>query len=430
MREGPWRKKRERHKLSALIEDVKARKILNSRGDMTIEVDVITIDGVGSASAPSGASTGKAEAIPFPEGGVEEAVKKVEQLIAPEIIGLFADEQAEIDIVLHELDGTEDFQNIGGNTTYAVSLAVADAAASSYGLPLFQYLGGSLASALPYPLGNVIGGGKHASGKTTDIQEFLVLPLGAPSFSAAIEANAAIHKNLKGLLKKIDHTFTGGKGDEGAWAPNISNDEALKAVSRACKDISEEFGFECKVGLDVASSSMWNPQKKHYIYTSDGLSRDTGEQIEYILDLIREYDLIYVEDPVHEDDFESFKELTSKSRGCLICGDDLFVTNVKRLGQGIKKGAGNAIIIKMNQVGTLTDTWETTRLAQENSYVPVVSHRSGETAASLITHLAVAFNAPVIKTGVVGGERISKLNELIRIEEILGGRSRMPKLEI
>jgi len=416
--------------LSAIIEDVRARKIYNSRGNATIEVDVTTIDGFGSASAPSGASTGKAEAVPFPEGGVEEAIRKVEELIAPEVIGLYADEQEEIDTLLHELDETEDFRNIGGNTAYAVSLAVADAAADSYDLPLYQYLGGSLASDLPYPLGNVVGGGKHALGKATDIQEFLVLPIGAPSFSATVEANAAIHKRLKALLRKVDLNFTGGKGDEGAWAPNISNIEALEAVSGACREVSEEAGFECRPALDVAASSLWDSEKRRYVYTRDGLRRDSGEQIEYVLDVIEKYGLVYVEDPVHEDDFQGFKELTSKSRGCLICGDDLFVTNVKRLGEGIKKGAGNSIIIKMNQVGTLTDTWAATRLAQENGYVPVVSHRSGETAASHIAHLAVAFRAPIIKTGVVGGERIAKLNELIRIEETLGDRAQMAKLKM
>ena len=416
--------------MSAIIEDVRARKIYNSRGNATIEVDVPTIDGFGSASAPSGASTGKAETVPFPEGGVEEAIRKVEELIAPEVIGLYADEQEEIDTLLHELDETEDFRNIGGNTAYAVSLAVADAAADSYDLPLYQYLGGSLASDLPYPLGNVVGGGKHALGKATDIQEFLVLPIGAPSFSAAVEANAAIHKRLKALLRKVDPNFTGGKGDEGAWAPNISNVEALEAVSGACREVSEEAGFECRPALDVAASSLWDTEKRRYVYTRDDLRRDSGEQIEYVLDLIEKYGLVYVEDPVHEDDFQGFKELTSKSRSCLICGDDLFVTNVKRLGEGIKKGAGNSIVIKMNQVGTLTDTWAATRLAQENRYVPVVSHRSGETAASHIAHLAVAFRAPIIKTGVVGGERIAKLNELIRIEETLGERAQMAKLKM
>ena len=416
--------------MSTTIEEVRARQILNSRGNPTIEVDVYTIDGFGRASAPSGASTGRAEAVPFPKGGVKEAVKKVMETIAPEIVGLYADEQEEIDMILHEIDGTENFENIGGNTAYAVSLAVADAAADSYGLSLYQYLGGSMNSSLPYPLGNVIGGGKHAFGRATDIQEFLVLPVGANSFSAAVEANARIHRKLKRILGEMDSTFTGGKGDEGAWAPNISNDDALEALSKACNEVSEEMGFECRMGIDVAASSLWNPEKEVYVYERDGIERDTGEQIEYILSLIDRYNLIYVEDPLHEDDYEGFKELTSKAHGCLICGDDLFVTNVKRLEKGISMKSGNAIIIKMNQVGTLTDTWRTTRLAQENGYVPVVSHRSGETEAHHIAHLAVALNAPIIKTGVVGGERIAKLNELIRIEEELGDRARMATLKV
>jgi len=416
--------------MSALVEDVTARKIINSRGDPTIEVDIITVDGFGSASAPSGASTGKAEAVAFPKGGVDEAVKKVEDLIAPEIIGLHADEQEEIDRLLRELDGTNNFGNIGGNTAYAVSLAAADAASNSYGVPLYKYLGGSLVSDLPYPLGNVVGGGKHAMGKATDIQEFLVLPVDAPSFLAAAEANAKIHKCLKSLFKEIDSTFTGGKGDEGAWAPNVTNEQALEAVFEACQKVSEEVGFACKPGLDVAASSLWEPKKNKYVYVRDGLSRDSGEQIDYVLGLIEKYGLVYVEDPVHEDDYKGFKELTQKSHGCLICGDDIFVTNVDRLSKGIKNKAGNAIIIKMNQVGTLTETWKTTKLALENGYVPVVSHRSGETASSHIAHLAVAFRTPIIKTGVVGGERIAKLNELIRIEEDLGEKARMANLKI
>lgn len=416
--------------MSTIIEDVKARKILNSRGEATIEVEITTTDGFGVASAPSGASRGKAEAIAFPPGGVDEAIRKVEELIAPELIGLNADEQEEIDNILHELDGTENFANIGGNTAYAVSLAVADAAASSYNIPLFQYLGGYLACDLPYPLGNVLGGGKHALGKVPDIQEFLILPVGAPSFLAAAEANVKIHRKLRDLLIKVDPHFTGGKGDEGAWAPNISNEGALEVVSKACEEVSNEVGFECRVGLDVASSSLWNPEKQRYVYESEGVERDRGEQLEYILDLIERYGLIYVEDPFHEDDFEGFSELTSKVSGCLICGDDLFVTNVKRLSRGIERKAGNAIIIKMNQVGTLTDAWNATKLAREGGYVPVVSHRSGETPAFHIAHLAVGFSCPIIKTGVVGGERVAKINELICIEEMLGERAKMAKLKI
>jgi enolase len=416
--------------MSTVIEDVKARKILNSRGEATIEVEITTSDGFGIASAPSGASKGKAEAVAYPPGGVEEAIRKVEELIAPELIGMSADEQEEIDNLLHELDGTKNFMNIGGNTAYAVSLAVADAAANSYNMPLFQYLGGYLACHLPYPLGNVLGGGKHALGKVPDIQEFLVLPIGAPTFMAAAEANVKVHRKLRDILVKVDPYFTGGRGDEGAWAPNISNEKALEAVSKACEEVSSEVGFECRVGLDVASSSLWDPEKQRYIYASEGVERDSGEQLEYILSLIEKYNLIYVEDPFHEEDFESFRELTLKVKGCLICGDDLFVTNEERLNIGVTKRAGNAIIIKMNQVGTLTDTWKTTKLAKESGYVPIVSHRSGETTSSHIAHLAVGFGCPIIKTGVIGGERIAKINELIYIEEILGEKAKMAKLRI
>ncbi|MBS7648503.1 MAG: phosphopyruvate hydratase [Candidatus Bathyarchaeia archaeon] len=416
--------------MSTIIEDVKARKILNSRGEMTIEVEVATVDGFGVASAPSGASKGKAEAVAYPSGGIDEAIKKVDELIAPELIGMNADEQEEIDNLLHELDGTRNFENIGGNTAFAVSMAVADAAANSYNMPLFQYLGGYVACYLPYPLGNVLGGGKHALGKVPDIQEFLILPVGAPTFMAAAEANVKIHRKLRDLLVRVDPYFTGGRGDEGAWAPNISNEKALEVVSRACEEVSNEVGFECRVGLDVASSSLWDPEKQRYVYASEGVEKDSGEQLEYIISLIEKYKLIYVEDPFHEDDFESFSEITSKVKGCLICGDDLFVTREDRLSIGIANKAGNAIIIKMNQVGTLTDTWRTTKLAKESGYVPIVSHRSGETTSFHIAHLAVGFGCPVIKTGVVGGERIAKINELIYIEEILGEKAKMSKLKI
>ncbi len=422
--------RRNREAMSTVIEDVRARKIFNSRGEATIEVEITTIDGFGVASAPSGASKGKAEAIAYPPGGVDEAVRKVEELIAPELIGLNADEQEDIDNILHELDGTKNFMKIGGNTAYAVSLAAADAAANSYGMPLFQYLGGYLACNMPYPLGNVLGGGKHALGKVPDMQEFLILPIGAPNFIAAAEANIRIHRRIKDLLIKVDPYFTGGRGDEGAWAPNVSNEGALEVVSKACEEVSNEVGFKCRVGLDAASSSLWDPNRERYIYANEGVERDSGEQLEYILDLIEKYNLIYVEDPFHEDDFESFSELTSKVKGCLICGDDLFVTNEERLNVGVSKGAGNAIIIKMNQVGTLTDTWKTTKLAKESGYVPVVSHRSGETTSFHIAHLAVGFGCPVIKTGVAGGERIAKINELIYIEEILGDRARMARIKI
>lgn len=414
--------------MSMIIEDITARIILNSRGQETIEVDVITTEGFGRASAPAGASRGKAEAVPFPEEGVQKAVKQVNDLIAPEMIGLSAEEQGEIDNLLRELDGTKNFQEIGGNTAYAISLAVADAAADSYALPLFRYLGGNLSNELPYPLGNVLGGGKHVIGKAPDIQEFLALPVGAPNFMKAAEANVLVHRNVGSILEKADSAFTGGRGDEGAWAPNVTDDEALEAVAKACEEASTDIGFEIRPALDVAASSLWDEGEKRYICIRDDVKRDSGEQFEYIFSLIEKYDLAYVEDPFHEEDFGSFTELNRKVRNCLICGDDLFVTNVERLRRGIKGSAGNAVIIKVNQVGTLTDAWETTDMAKKARYVPVMSHRSGETTAFHVAHLAVGFRCPIIKTGVLGGERIAKLNELIRIEEILGTSGRMSKL--
>ena len=411
-----------------MIEDVTLRIILNSRGQKTIEADVITTEGFGRASAPAGASRGKAEAVPFPEGGIEEAMKRASDLVVPELIGMSAEEQKEIDDLLHELDGTENFGRIGGNTAYAISLAVADAAADSYVLPLFQYLGGSLATELPYPLGNILGGGKHVVGKAPDIQEFLVLPVGAQNFLEAAEANVLVHRKVGSILKKVDPTFTGGRGDEGAWAPNITNDEALESVANACEEASNEIGFKIRPALDVAASSFWDEKKKRYTYVRDDLKKDSCEQLEYMLSLIKKYDLAYVEDPFHEEDFKSFAQLTKKVRNCLICGDDLFVTNVERLSGGIENSAGNAIIVKVNQVGTLADAWRTTDMATKAGYVPVMSHRSGETTSYHIAHLAVAFRCPIIKTGVLGGERIAKLNELIRIEETLASSARISKL--
>jgi len=411
--------------MSSVIEEVMARKIFNSRGQETIEVDIITADGFGSAAAPAGASTGKAEVVSYPKGGVDAAIQKLEELVVPELIGMDAEEQNEIDTLLHEIDGTDNFSNIGGNTVFAISVANAEAAATSYDLPLFQYLSGYLANELPYPLGNVLGGGKHALGKTTDIQEYLVIPIGACSFAEAATANIMVHQKIGALLRKADPNFTGGRGDEGAWAPNIKNEEALKIVAKACEDVSTELDIECRPCLDVAASSFWDPKECVYVYSMEGKKRDPGEQLEFMLHLIEDYNLAYVEDPFDEDDYESFAELTKKVDNCLICGDDLFVTNRERLARGIEMCAGNSLIVKTNQVGTVTDAWETTRLAKMAGYVPVMSHRSGETTDTHIAHLSVGFSCPVIKTGVLHGERIAKINELIRIEENLGNRAQM-----
>ncbi|MCS7123844.1 MAG: phosphopyruvate hydratase [Candidatus Bathyarchaeota archaeon] len=416
--------------MSTVIEDVIARKVFNSRGEETIEVDVITNSGFGRASAPAGESRGKAEVVYYPPGGVDEAIKKVEELVAPELIGLNADFQEEIDRTLREIDNTKDFRIVGGNTAFAVSLANAEAAANSYGLPLFQYLGGYAARELPYPLGNVISGGKHASGKCPDIQEFLSLPHGAESFLEAAEVNIKIHKKVGELLRKKDKLFNNGRSDEGAWTANITSLEALEMLTRACEEVSNEVNFICSPGIDLAASTLWDSKTKKYVYQREGKELDSGEQLEFIRQLVEKYHLAYVEDPFHEEDYESFAELTKKLKNCVVCGDDLFATNNERLAYGIKMHAANAIIIKINQVGTLTDAVETIETAKRAGYIPVMSHRSGDTCDWHIAHLAVAFKCPVIKTGVVEGARIAKINELIRVEEFLGDRAKMAELQI
>jgi len=416
--------------MCTVIEDIIARKVFNSRGEETIEVDVVTTSSFGRASSPAGESRGKAEVVYYPQGGVDQAVKKVEELIAPELVGINVDYQEEIDRTLHEIDGTRDFRILGGNTAFAISLASAEAAANSYGLLLFHYLGGYIIHDLPFPLGNMISGGKHSNGKTPDIQEFLVLPYGAESFLDAALANTKIHRIIGDMLKKRDKLFGGGRSDEGAWIANIGNSDALEILAEVCEEVGNELGLECGLGIDVAASSLWNARNKTYLYEREGKKRDSGNQLEFIRELIEKYHLVYVEDPFHEEDYESSAELTKKVKNCLVCGDDLFVTNAERLSRGKKLRAANAIIIKVNQVGTLSDAGETIEMAKGARYVPVMSHRSGSTCDWHIAHLAVAFRCPIIKTGVVEGARIAKINELIRIEEFLGERAKMADLQM
>jgi enolase len=406
--------------LDSIIEDVQVRKILDSRGNPTIEVDVITWNGSGRAAAPSGASTGSREVVSFPEGGVDIVVREMEDLIASELIGMDARDITTIDEVLKEIDGTDNLAAIGGNTTVAISMAAAKAAAASYNMPLYKYIGGNLINELPYPLGNMMNGGAHAGVNAPDIQEFLVVPVGASNVVEGIFANASIHKKLKELIQTKDSNFTGGKGDEGGWVPNITNDSALEIQAQACEEVGDELGIEIRPSLDMAASELWNADEQKYVYAQDRVKRDTGDQIDFVKDIIDTYKMFYVEDPFDESDFEGFAQLTKKVKDkCLICGDDLFVTNKDLLAKGIEMKAANAIIIKPNQIGSLSQTYATVKLAKENDIVPVVSHRSGETTDETIAHLAVGFSAPMIKTGAIGGERIAKLNELIRIEEEL-----------
>lgn len=412
---------------------LKGRKISDSRGNPTIEVEAaVSSRGkkfFGRAAAPSGASRGKYEVVDFPEGGVDAAIAKL-----PKIEGALKKlkklDLSSVDSLLHEVDGTTNFSSIGGNTAVAVSMAVAKAVAAAKNLPLFAALN-PRACEFPFPLGNVLGGGKHAGKRAPDIQEFLVVSAGARSVSEAIFTNAAVHKRVRKLIEQADPTFTGGKGDEGAWAPNLKNDEALEIVARACEEISAETGVTVRPALDVAASSFYDEKTGAYVYEREGKKRSSGEQIDFIVNLIETFKLVYVEDPLHEEDFDGFAELTRKVGGkCLICGDDIFVTNVSRIRKGLEKGSANAVLIKPNQIGTLSDTLEAVKLAKSGGCVPVISHRSGETTDETIAHLAVAWGCPMIKAGVVGGERIAKLNELIRIWERVGKKAKMAALPI
>ena len=394
-----------------IIDEILARKIFDSRGNPTIEVEIYTDNGLfGVAAAPAGASTGSYEAVAIP---VDDAIAKLESEVADQLIGEYVADQEEIDALLHEIDGTSNFSNIGGNTAVAVSMATAKAAAAAFHMPLYRFLGGSFPT-MPYPLGNVLGGGAHAKG-ATDIQEFLVASIGAPTIEAAVYANTLVHKRVKKLL--TDEGIICHKGDEGGWAPQIKDAKAFEIVSKAVGEVSSELNFEIRFGLDVAATELWDGN--HYVYKDT--KRTSDQQIDYIAGLVDQYHLYYVEDGLQENDFEGFARLTDKvGDRCLICGDDLFVTNVSRLEQGIEHVAANAILIKPNQIGTVTDTFEAIKLGRKYGYATVMSHRSGETTDNTIAHLAVAFGCELIKTGVVGGERIAKLNELIRTGEEIG----------
>jgi enolase len=403
--------------MRSIIEDISIEKILDSRGNPTVEVVILTENGFGRAAAPSGASTGVREVTAFPEHGLDK-IGEIEETIAKEIIGICAEEINTIDGILKEIDGTDNLSYLGGNVIVAVSMAAAKAAASSYNLPLYSFLGGNMKKEIPYPLGNMINGGAHAGKNAPDIQEFLVVPIGAKNITEAVFANSSVHKRIGELIKAKDTTFTGGKGDEGGWAPNLTNEEALSIQAKACEEVSDETGVKVRPSMDIAASSLWDSSKEKYIYEREGVERDTCEQIDFVEEIIDTYNMFFMEDPMHEADFQGFAELTKRAGNrCLICGDDIFVTNAEILQEGIDIGAANSIIIKPNQIGTLTDTYETVKLAKDNGYMPVVSHRSGETTDETIAHLAVAFSCPLIKTGALGGERIAKLNELIRIEK-------------
>ncbi|WP_253736559.1 phosphopyruvate hydratase [Halohasta salina] len=394
-----------------LITSISLRRVLDSRGNPTVEADVLTdAGGFGRAAAPSGASTGEYEAIELPP---TEAIANAREHAVPRLVDtVHAGDQRAVDGALRAADGTENFSEIGANSAVAISMAAAKAAADTLGAPLYQHLGGAFrGDNFPVPLGNVVGGGEHAK-DATDIQEFLAAPVGAPSVEEAVFANAKVHGAAGDILD--ERGIGAGKGDEGAWAPPVSDAEAFEIMDEATSRVEEEVGFEIKFGLDVAASEMFEDGAYQY---SDG-EKSTDEQIEYIADLVEEYGLAYVEDPLDENDYEAFAELTEMvGDQTLICGDDLFVTNVSRLQDGIDQDAANSILIKPNQIGSLSDTVDAIELAVRNGYETIISHRSGETEDTTIAHLAVATDAGFIKTGTVAGERTAKLNELIRIAD-------------
>ena len=397
----------------AAIERIEARKILDSRGNATVEVDLFA-GGRFRVGAPSGASTGAHEAQALPQGGVDEALRVFTKDVAPKVRGRDLRDQEGLDRLLHEIDGTTNFARIGGNVAVAISLANAKAAAHDAGQPLYRFLGGPQARKMPFSFGNVIGGGRHAIGGTT-IQEYVVISQG-PRAAGNVFANARVHRLLSEALKKKFPGEPLGRGDEGAWVAKLDDEEALALLADTCRTVEGEVGFPVSPGMDLAASEFYDDGR--YRYKTKNLT--PGEQIDYLVRLARDYAVYSFEDPLDEEDFEGYAELT-KALGtkCVIIGDDLYCTNVERLRKGIAAGSGNAILIKPNQIGTLSETRATVETARKAGFATVVSHRSGETTDDTIAHLAVAFGSLGIKTGTVGGERTAKLNELIRIEEEL-----------
>jgi enolase len=416
------------------IKKVIGREILDSRGNPTVEVDVILTSGaLGRAAAPSGASTGAHEAWELRDlakkryngKGVQKAVDNVNRLIAPKLVGKNVEEQKKLDTLLLELDGTENKKRLGANALIATSLAIAKAAATAAGKPLYRALGGTQARTLPVPLLNVLNGGAHAT-NNVDIQEFMIVPAGAPSFREALRIGAEIFATLKRLLQ--EKGLTTAVGDEGGVAPDLrSNEEAIEVLLEAITRAGYRPGSQIFLALDVAATELYD-NGKYVFHKAGGAARNAADLVELYRRWAEQYPLISIEDGLAEDDWEGWKLLTKElGRKLQLVGDDLFVTNPTRLARGIAEGAANAILVKVNQIGTLTETLETVALAQKRGYASVISHRSGETEDATIADLAVALNAGQIKTGsVCRGERTAKYNQLLRIEEELGDRALYP----
>jgi len=420
----------------SLIESVHARQILDSRGNPTVEVDVITENGIlGRAAVPSGASTGAHEAVELRDGdkskylgkGVSQAVQNVNDILAAEVIGFSVFEQNLIDKIMLEADGTPNKGNLGANAILGVSLAVAKAAAAELGLPLYRYVGGVSANTIPVPMMNIINGGSHAD-NSIDFQEFMIMPVGGETFSDAIRMGTEVFHHLKKVLS--DKGLATNVGDEGGFAPNLgSDDEALEVISTAVENAGYKVGVDVVYALDVASSEFYlEDEKVYYFKDSTGKKLTPVQMADYLAELSSKYPIVSIEDGMFEDDWEGWKALTDKIGDKVqLVGDDLFVTNVERIQRGIDNGIANSILIKVNQIGTLTETIEAVSLAKTNGYTAVMSHRSGETEDNTIADLAVALNTGQIKTGSASrSDRMAKYNQLLRIEEELGEVAKFP----
>lgn len=400
-----------------LISSLKGRIVFNSRGSKSIEIDVITDNKfLGRACAPSGASVGSHEVPSFIDNNPELTLRTFVSNMH-KFIGVDASDPSSIFEILKSMDTSNDFSRIGGAVTYGLSIAAAASASASLNVPLFSMLNKKGPYRFPYPLGNILGGGSHAGPGTPDIQEVLVCPIGAKNIMDALQMNFNIHKEVRVLLEKIDKKFTYGRGDEGAWAPNLNNDEAVSTVAQAVENSGLRLGKDIALGIDFASSSMWDSKRKLYDYSRQGLVRNTEEQINFVEDLIKNYHLIYAEDPVNEDDFESMAIITKRNKNCYVTGDDMLVTSAVRMSEACKYGACNAAILKVNQAGTLYNALDFADKCTKNNIKIITSHRSGESVDAHISHIALSTSSKMIKTGVVGGERVSKLNELLRLSE-------------
>lgn len=399
------------------ISSLKGRIVFNSRGSRSIEIDVITDNKfLGRACAPSGASVGSHEVPSFIDNDPDLTLLTFENNMH-KFIGVDASDPKSIFEILKSIDTSNAFSGTGGNVAYGLSIAAAASASMSLNLPLFAMLNKKGPYRFPYPLGNIVGGGSHAGPGTPDIQEVLVCPTGAKGILEALQMNFDVHKEVRVLLEKKDRKFTYGRGDEGAWAPNLNNDEAVSIVAQAVENLGLKIGKDIALGIDFASSSLWDSKRELYDYSRQGLVRNTEEQIDFVQNLIKNYQLIYVEDPVNEDDYESMAVITKRNNQCYVTGDDMLVTNSERVDEACKHGACNAAILKVNQAGTLYNALDFADNCTKNNIKIITSHRSGESVDAHLSHIAIATSSKMIKTGVIGGERVSKLNELLRLSE-------------